>query len=100
MLNREDTGRMLYDYGLSYFHRNKTKEIFLKCHASLVDSPRIYGKPKEYAPEWTFNDLVRRAKGERIETSDSKMSLARSKPIYRMAYSVFKTFKKARKKMK
>lgn len=98
-LNEDSADRVLYDYGLSYFHRYKTEQVFLDCYASLEDSPSIYGKPIEYAPPWTLKDAFARVIGVRKETRDSKMSLARSKPIYRKVYKWFAKAKHMKKKL-
>lgn len=92
-LNLEDEeaiGRSLFDFGLSYFHNNKSAEIFVQMTASLYDAVALYGTTREYAPPITMAAIIKWARGGHFGTKDFKLSLARSAWIYRFVWKCYR----------
>lgn len=79
--------RALFDFGLSYFHNHPSQKILVENIAPLNDSVSLYGQEREFAPEITSAVIFKRMLGQYFVTSSIKMSLARSKPIFRKTYN-------------
>lgn len=95
LLESEATLLEMFNFGIGHFRFNSTQDIYLKCVAPLKDSVNIYGKTREFAPEWTMQDVVERAKGTMKSTGNRDMSLARSKALYRATFRLFTAGKAA-----
>lgn len=90
----EGTMRTLFDFSLSNFHNHVTKDVYLECIAPLLYSQTIYGDLTEYAPEWTVKDTVKKARGIDLPTANKKMSMARSRPIFKFAYKIYRKIRR------
>lgn len=87
--NEESIGRSLFDFGISFFHNNKSQDIFLQMTASLYDSVALYGKTREYAPPITMLAIIKWARGGHFGTKDFNLSLARSAWPYRFVWRCY-----------
>lgn len=91
----------LFDFGLSYFHRNGKDSIFADNFASLKDSVSIYGETTEWAPEITWKAIAQFIGGKRFVTKNMTLSVQRSAPIFKKMYKFYqKTLKKKMKNRK
>lgn len=88
--NEESIGRSLFDFGISFFHNNKSQDIFLQMTASLYDSVALYGKTREYAPPITMLAIIKWARGGHFGTKDFNLSLARSAWSYRFVWRCYR----------
>lgn len=74
----DSLGRSLFDFGLSYFHRNESAAVFSNTIGSLKDAVATHGTIVEYAPELTFKEVRLMLGGQKFQTKSWQMSLERS----------------------
>lgn len=76
----------LYNFGVSYFHKNKNQPIFLEVLGNLKDSVTMGGKVEEYAPPITFQTLIDWKNGKSFRTNDMQMSMKQTNFVFRSIY--------------
>lgn len=87
----EETDRMLYEFALDYYEKNKANEKFAEDIGPLMDSVATYGREREYAPPYTMQDLDRLQQREFLRGADFlttciSMSLTRAEEDVRERY--------------
>jgi len=73
-----DTMRMLFDWSLDHFARNKADPKALAVVSDLADSIHSHGTRSGFAPALTLADIVRNLRGEPLQTQSLDASLERS----------------------
>ncbi|MCF0133283.1 MAG: CDP-glycerol glycerophosphotransferase family protein [Blautia sp.] len=89
-LDRISLQHSLFDFALHYYHENPADPMYIQILAPLVDAPGIYGDKKEFAKEFTLDDITifseAIVKPENI-TKNRELSYARSTSIVQESYN-------------
>jgi len=90
-IDEDGIERDIYNYALNYINKYPYHKYFLNYIATLKDSVTSYGKVREYAPIITLKHFFKLFKLKKIEsnTSNIKMSLARSSKFINWLYSIY-----------
>lgn len=94
LMDSDKTGRALIDFAIEFYRNQQWDEFFTDILAKLVDSVELYGEKKEYAKQFTMEDVEALRDGERIAslTKSCEMSYGRSsdevKEVFRELYQV------------
>ena len=97
--NENDLERSLFDFGLSFFHRNPKHSVLFNCISTLKDSVASNGNPIEWAPPITWKDVFGKLKGKNIRTKNVDWSISRSSRSIKMSYNFYKKHLKGKKTM-
>ena len=98
LIDEDNLERKLFDFAMDYYRDHADKALLVNNVAHLKDSVEQYGKLLEFAPEITFSTIVSRVLGKKyFETKSKKMSLGRSKMIYRNIFIWYKDYFKKTK---
>lgn len=73
-----DTMRMLFDWSIGHFARNKADPKALAVVSDLSDSVHSHGTRSGFAPPLSLADIVRNLRGEPLQTQSLDVSLGRS----------------------
>ena len=89
LIDEEEFEQKIFNFAMNYYHDYEGADLLTKNIAHLKYTEVQYDKVEEFAPEITFKKIMNRAlKKEYFKTKSKKMSLARSRKIYRNIYMV------------
>ncbi len=97
LVDTDGTRRLLFDFGLSFFHNNRKDPMVKEIISQLYDSTSIYGSRTEFAPPMTVKDVYNKlVRGQKFQTGSMALSLERSNFVFRKGYRFYKKHMKGR----
>ncbi len=88
-LDEANIRSVLFDFGLSFFHRNKRADIFLQTLATLQDAVGLFDDKVEYARGVKTRDILKWLGGGHFYTKDFGMSFEKSGGLFQKAYRFY-----------
>ncbi len=98
--NEEAINRALFDFGLSYFHRNPNDPIWIRYFAGLKDAVSSYKEPIAWAPPMRWKDVFGILCGKKFITKNKNWSIKQSSKSIKKAYSFYSKRLKGKKVVK